>query len=39
MRLRGLGKAAGSSWIKVQDAALQNYPKNDQIYSILQGVD
>uniref|UniRef100_A0A0A9CNN3 Pentatricopeptide repeat-containing protein n=1 Tax=Arundo donax TaxID=35708 RepID=A0A0A9CNN3_ARUDO len=39
MRLRGLRKATGSSWIKVQDATLQNYPKNDQIYSILHGVN
>ena len=39
MRLRGLRKLAGSSWIKVQDATLQNYPKNDHVYSMLQGVD
>ncbi|XP_062226629.1 pentatricopeptide repeat-containing protein At3g22150, chloroplastic-like [Phragmites australis] len=39
MRLRGLRKVAGSSWIRVQDAALQNYPKNGQIYSMLQGVN
>ncbi|CAN6236154.1 unnamed protein product [Urochloa humidicola] len=38
MRLRGLRKVAGSSWIKVQDAALQNYPKNDHVYSVLHGV-
>ncbi|KAF8670253.1 hypothetical protein HU200_050785 [Digitaria exilis] len=31
MGLRGLRKVAGSSWIKVQDAALQNYPKNDHV--------
>ncbi|KAL6651329.1 hypothetical protein ACP70R_010254 [Stipagrostis hirtigluma subsp. patula] len=37
MRLRGLRKVAGSSWIKVQDAALQNYPENDPISSMLQG--
>ncbi|KAK3143788.1 hypothetical protein QOZ80_4AG0304970 [Eleusine coracana subsp. coracana] len=39
MRLRGLRKVAGSSWIKVQDAALQNYPKNDHMYSMLHGVN
>ncbi|KAG0527318.1 hypothetical protein BDA96_06G223400 [Sorghum bicolor] len=37
MRLRGLRKMAGSSWIKVQDAALQSSPKNDHEYSLLHG--
>ncbi|KAF8758047.1 hypothetical protein HU200_010793 [Digitaria exilis] len=31
MGLRGLRKVAGSSWIKVQDAALQNYPQIDHV--------
>ena len=39
MRLRGLRKMAGSSWIKVQDAALQSSPKNDHEHSLLHGVD
>ncbi|CAN6229437.1 unnamed protein product [Urochloa humidicola] len=39
MRLRGLRKVSGSSWIKVQDAALQNYTINDHVYSMLHGVD
>jgi pentatricopeptide repeat protein len=34
MRLRGLRKVAGSSWVKVQDAALRNYPKSDHMYSM-----
>ncbi|KAL6843859.1 hypothetical protein ACP4OV_026430 [Aristida adscensionis] len=38
MRLRGLRKVAGSSWIKVQDTALQNYPENDHINSMLHGI-
>jgi pentatricopeptide repeat protein len=36
MRLRN---TAGSSWIKVEDTALQNYPKNDHADSMLHGVD
>lgn len=39
IKLRGLKKVAGSSWIKVQDAALPNYPKNDHMYSMLHGVN
>lgn len=39
MRLRGLRKMAGSSWIEVQEAALKNYPQNDHGYSMLHGVE
>ncbi|BAF15688.1 pentatricopeptide repeat-containing protein At3g22150, chloroplastic [Oryza sativa Japonica Group] len=45
MRARGLKKEAGSSWIKVQNAALehkfiekdQNYVENEHMFSILDG--
>jgi pentatricopeptide repeat protein len=39
MRVRGLRKVAGSSWVKVEDAALRNYPKTDHMYSMLHGVN
>jgi hypothetical protein len=39
MRVRGLRKVAGSSWVKVEDAALRNYPKTDHMYSMLYGVN
>jgi pentatricopeptide repeat protein len=39
MWVRGLRKVAGSSWVKVEDAALRNYPKTDHVYSMLHGVN